>query len=188
MNVFADLGGRIVYHDSRGRYWLGLNGNGLGMYDPVTQKTFQYATGNKDLQITGDIVVDITEDKNGIIWVSTLSGINGIDTEKGEIHRFTSREGLLSNSTSALRVDSLNRLWIATARGINVFDSSRTSFTRFGIHDGFTCRRISGTCWLYRRQWRFYLSICERFCTVQPHAIQTRNTTPFSLFIGRKCF
>lgn len=136
LKVFVGLGGRIVYHDSRGRYWLGLNGNGLGMYDPFTQKTFHYATGNKDLQITGDIVVDITEDKSGIIWVSTLSGINGIDTEKGTIQRFTSREGLLSNSTSALRVDSLNRLWIATARGINVFDSSRTSFTPFGIHDG----------------------------------------------------
>lgn len=136
MKVFAGLGGRIVYHDSRGRYWLGLNGNGLGMYDPSTQTTTRYSTTNKEYAIVGDIIVDIVEDKKGIIWVSTLSGINSIDTDSKVINRYTSREGLLSNSTSALRVDSMDRLWIATARGINMLDSSRQSFTAFGLSDG----------------------------------------------------
>jgi len=86
--------------------------------------------------IIGNLIVDIKEDNKGILWISTTNGISGINPETGSIRSFNSRNGLLSNSASALGIDAMDRLWIATTRGICVLDSSRTYFSSFGVPDG----------------------------------------------------
>lgn len=137
LKAFAGLGGRFVLEDSRGRYWLGLNGNGLGMYDPQANAISRWSTGDTlGNVIAGNIVVDIKEDHDGVIWVSTLSGISGIDTDRDTVMTFQRANGLLSNTASALGVDAYNRLWIATTRGVCMLDSTRSHFTAFGIRDG----------------------------------------------------
>src|SRR5690606_24229495 len=80
LDVFAGNGGRKVFQDSKGRYWLGFNGTGLGMYDPSTgtQQHFRASTTDNK-RIAGDAVVDIKEDQKGIVWISTFTGLSAID-------------------------------------------------------------------------------------------------------------
>lgn len=137
LKQFSYLGGRYFLEDSRGRYWFGFNGSGLGMYNPASGETNRWHTSDGKIEtIIGNQVVDIKEDKKGVIWISTTNGITGIHPDGKKIQSFNSRNGLLSNTASALGVDSLDRLWIATSRGINMLDSGRTIFTSFGIQDG----------------------------------------------------
>ncbi|QNA45270.1 ligand-binding sensor domain-containing protein [Lacibacter sediminis] len=137
MNVFAGEGGRKVYHDSKGRYWLGFNGSGAGMYDPSSGKHYRWqASNNKKEGIAGNSIVDITEDKKGIIWISTFTGLTSIDPVSFEIKNYNHTNGLINNSVSALAVDEQNRLWIATGAGLQLLDSSRNYFTSFGLQHG----------------------------------------------------
>jgi ligand-binding sensor domain-containing protein len=137
LNVFAGEGGRKVFHDTKGRYWLGFNGSGAGMYEPSTGKHYRwYASGNKKDGIAGNSIVDITEDKKGIIWISTFTGLTSIDPVSFAIKNYNHTNGLINNSVSAVAVDAQNRLWAATGSGLQLLDSSRTYFTSFGLQHG----------------------------------------------------
>lgn len=137
LNVFAGEGGRKLFHDSKGRYWLGFNGSGAAMYDPSTGKHYRwYASGNKKDGISGNSIVDFTEDKKGIVWISTFTGLTSIDPVTFAIKNYNHTNGLVNNSVSGLAVDAQNRLWISTGSGLQLLDSSRNYFTSFGLQHG----------------------------------------------------
>jgi ligand-binding sensor domain-containing protein len=136
LKEFAGLGGRVLFHDSKGRYWLGLNGNGLGYYDPESGRTRYFRTSDSVMAIAGDLVTDIKEDKNGIIWVATHTGLSGIDMDNNKVQIFQRAQGMLSNSTYSIEVDELNRIWVATSRGINLIETDRISISSFDTNDG----------------------------------------------------
>jgi ligand-binding sensor domain-containing protein len=137
LNIFAGNGGRKLLHDSKGRYWLGFNGSGAAMYDPSTGKHYRwYASTTNNKGIAGDAIVDIKEDKKGIIWISTFTGLTAIDPVTFKISNYNHTNGLINNSTSALAIDAQNRLWISTGAGLMLLDSSRNYFTSFGLQHG----------------------------------------------------
>lgn len=137
LKIFSGIGGRKFFQDSKGRYWLGFNVNGIGMFDPVSGNHYKWMPSQKGNKgISGATVIDIKEDKNGIIWISTYTGLTSIDPQKLTIKNYNHTNGLTNNSTSSLAVDSSNRLWIGTGNGLMMFDSSRTYFTTFGLQDG----------------------------------------------------
>lgn len=137
LDSFAGEGGRKLFQDSKGRYWLGFNGSGAGMYDPSTRKHYRWrASVNEKKGIAGSAIVDITEDKNGFIWISSFTGLTSIDPINFSIKNYNHTNGLINNSVSALFVDDRNRLWIATGSGLQVLDSNRNYFTNFGLQHG----------------------------------------------------
>ncbi|MES2649328.1 MAG: two-component regulator propeller domain-containing protein [Bacteroidota bacterium] len=137
LKKFFGYGCRYVLQDSKKRYWIGFNGMGLGMYNPANGKTTIWNdVGTENSAIAGNIVVDIDEDLNGNIWVSTFTGLSCINPTNGQVKNYTTQNGLLSNTTSAIAVDSLNRIWVGTSRGLMMLDDKRKYFTKFGSSDG----------------------------------------------------
>lgn len=137
LSRFAGNGGRKLFHDSKGRYWLGFNGTGLAMYDAAADTSHHWvASTNGQQGISGNSIVDITEDKKGIVWISTFTGLTSIDPVTKSIKNYNQTNGLINNSASAIAVDAQNRLWIATGAGLMMLDSSRTYFTSFGLQHG----------------------------------------------------
>ncbi|HLP36438.1 ligand-binding sensor domain-containing protein [Lacibacter sp.] len=137
LQVFAGFGGRKLFHDSKGRYWLGFNGEGLGMFDPSTGKHYHWKTTDKATNnISGDFIVDITEDKKGIVWISSFTGLTAIDPVMFKTRNYNHTNGLINNSVSGLAVDEQNRLWLGTGSGLMMLDSNRSYFTTFGLQHG----------------------------------------------------
>lgn len=131
------FGFRSFLEDSKGRYWMGLNGSGLAMYNPADQSISRWIDIPDSLPaIAGSYVCDIKEDRNGKIWLSTFTGLSCVDPITKKVTNYTQTEGLLSNTVSTLAVDSLNRLWIGSSRGLMMLDSSRKNFTAFDKNDG----------------------------------------------------
>ncbi|TXI81612.1 MAG: hypothetical protein E6Q39_00915 [Crocinitomicaceae bacterium] len=137
LNKYTGIGARKFYQDSKGRYWLGFNGAGLAMYDPRSNKHIQWQTSLKSKQsISGNMVVDIKEDRQGNIWVSTFTGLTMIDTQNFSVKNYNQTNGLVNNSIGPLYVDNNNRLWIGSGSGLMVLDSNRSYFSSFGIQNG----------------------------------------------------
>ena len=132
------MGGRYVFEDSQNRLWFGFNGNGVLMYDQQNGKTRHWINDGKktDSTITGNLIVDIKEDKNGVIWISSFGGLTGIDLVKEKYYLFNEKNGLSSNNVGPIAVDELNRLWIGTANGLMLLDSNRKNLISFTEEDG----------------------------------------------------
>jgi ligand-binding sensor domain-containing protein len=137
LKLYAGLGARIVFEDSKKRLWISCNGNGLVMADEATGKTRRWFNNDSTRNtIIGNTVIDIKEDKNGVIWVSTFNGVTGIDLEKEKYEWLDDKTFFNTNYTGPLAIDSLNRLWIGTANGLYVTDERRKAQSFFDESNG----------------------------------------------------
>jgi ligand-binding sensor domain-containing protein len=126
-----------VYEDSNQRLWISLAKKGIIRYDKKTLFTQLYSTtAPADYKIIGDQVVDIKEDKKGVIWISTFNGISGIDVDHNTITSFNNKNGLVGNQVCPLAIDSDNRLWIGVTGGLMMLNQDRNHFTIFSQGDG----------------------------------------------------
>ncbi|MBI4660046.1 MAG: hypothetical protein HY735_14495 [Verrucomicrobia bacterium] len=75
----------------------------------------------------------ILEDRQHNLWFATAGGgLNRL--QQGRFMAFTTRDGLISNETSALHEDSEGALWIGTEHGLSRFKEGR--FSNFSIDNG----------------------------------------------------
>ncbi len=136
LQKFRGYPSRIVFEDSKGRLWIGL-GSGLIMADEKNKQTRFWNNNDSNRNtITGNTVVDIKEDREGIIWVSTFSGVTGIDTRLEKYIWIDETTGLKTNVTSALLVDSADRLWIGSASGLYMLDAQRQQLDYYDESSG----------------------------------------------------
>lgn len=137
LGKYKGYGVRYTFEDSKKRLWFGYNGEGLLMYDPVSGQTRHWNSADKaDQTINGNIVVNINEDKDGKIWVSTFNGVNCINPDKNEFTSYTDKNGLPSNVAGGIAVDDSNRVWLGTAAGLVMLEKSRRYFTLLGAAAG----------------------------------------------------
>lgn len=137
LSCLAHKGVRSMYEDSRHRLWFGMNGSGVVMYDPVNKTVKNWMRSEKeDTTLISNTITSIAEDKNGVMWFSSFTGLTYYDPQKNDFGWFTQKNGLASLKTSALLVDSRNRLWIGSTKGLLMLDSSRKTFKNFDLQDG----------------------------------------------------
>lgn len=130
-------GVRAIYEDSRKCIWFGLNGGGLILYDPQQQKAKHWLrTDDNNTTIVSNTITAITEDKKGIVWISSFLGLMAYDPVTGLFKQYTRAEGLPSVKTSCLMVDAQNRLWIGSTSGIILLNGDRTYFKTYDGADG----------------------------------------------------
>ena len=139
LKQYTGLGARIVFEDSKKRLWISCNGNGLIMADEASGQTRRWFNNDSTKNtIIGNTVIDIKEDKNGIIWVSTFNGVTGIDLKNEKYTWLDDKTFFNTNYTGPLAIDSLNRLWIGTANGLYVADEQRRAESFFDESNGLT--------------------------------------------------
>lgn len=78
---------RAIFQDSKGNYWIGSLQEGVAVYNG---KSFNYFTINEGL--SDNQIHSIQEDKKGVIWFNTQSGISSYDGTKITNHTKTGQE------------------------------------------------------------------------------------------------
>ena len=125
---------QALFVDSRNRLWIGILDVGLVIYD-VDQKKQKLLTV-KDSLISDTRFSSFAEDKDGLIWIGSEDGLTAYDPVRNSSRFFTRENGLPSNRTNNIMVDSLNRIWIGTSNGLCMLNSARNNFKRFDVNDG----------------------------------------------------
>jgi len=116
---------RMMFQDSKGNIWFGaengawkLTGDSLILIDSIKSESGGRVT-----------IKDITEDKDGTIWLGHTDGISSI---KGEIvSNYYESDGLISNSVWCISSDAEGKIWIGTIEGSCVFDGK--TFSNFEL-------------------------------------------------------
>ena len=108
-----------VVEDGAGKLWVGLQGGGLSVYDPLSE-TFTHLRHDPadPRSLSDDVVTALTYDGEGTVWVGTSQGLSRVDTRTREVTRYrnspTEPTSLASDEILALYVDRSRALWIGT--------------------------------------------------------------------------
>ena len=104
--------------DRNGRLWVGSVNHGLFLFEDgkfyETQEKFNFSLARVDGLAS---VHDIHEDKNGVLWFASNTGLYSYDGEK--LNRLTTADGLPGENVKViLESRKGNTLWIATYGGL----------------------------------------------------------------------
>lgn len=129
---YTGFGVRRVFEDAQQRLWIGFSGKGYAMYDPANGQTrYWYHAAGTDSSFNSNLVIDIVQDKKGIVWLTTFNGVRGVDSTLHHQYWLTIADGLPSNVTNGILADNDNRLWIGSSAGLTLLDSNRKSVLHF---------------------------------------------------------
>ena len=127
-NNFVDVKCRAMLQDSRGRLWVGTEGNGVAVSSPMDTLSRRFRFFTKNQGLAGNWIRDIAEGPDGSIWVATTDGgiskitVNDLASGSLGFKNFGQDEGLPDLTIHALHFDRQGRLWFATQRqGIGFF-------------------------------------------------------------------
>lgn len=132
---------RVFMEDRAGDFWIGTVTAGLLKHDR-NSKTTQTFVGksNDDQLIPIEHVTFLYEDRNGLIWVGTVTGLYSFDkqTEQTRVWNTTStgNNPIKGNLIYCINEDSLGNLWIGTDEGLNRYHPESNTFTSYDLQDG----------------------------------------------------
>ena len=125
---------RSFAEDLSGSVWIGFN-NGLARYH---NGQFTFFTVNQGLPAAG--IGYIEADHTGRIWLaSSIGGLIRLDdptVERPVFVRYTSAEGLSSNSTGVITEDLAGHIFVTTGHGLDELDTVTGQFRHFTTADG----------------------------------------------------
>ena len=113
---------RAILEDKKGRLWLGTEGNGLVLFDKEKTTIAQMFTEHDGL--CNNAVLNIQEDGDGQLWLSTFHGLSKFDPEKKTFRNYYQEDGLQSNQfayNASLHLRS-GEMVFGGIKGFNIFN------------------------------------------------------------------
>lgn len=119
---------RTIYEDKAGRFWLGTEDAGLLLFNKVEGTFVRYSEKEG---LCSNAILNILEDKNGNLWISTFHGLSRFDPVLQKITNYFQSDGLQSNQflyNSALALQSGEFLF-GGIEGFNIFYPEKITVT-----------------------------------------------------------
>jgi signal transduction histidine kinase/ligand-binding sensor domain-containing protein/CheY-like chemotaxis protein len=120
-----------------GVVWVGMLNGGLVGIDLEADTFRQYLHDPEDPRSLGDdILLDVHQDQDGVLWAATVSGLDRLDFESGTFQHYREKDGLANNTIYGILEDDEGNLWLSTNNGLSKFNIQDESFTNFDVNDG----------------------------------------------------
>jgi signal transduction histidine kinase/ligand-binding sensor domain-containing protein len=124
----------LQFQDSNGKYWFASRGNGFYSWDRKKSEIKQYHRLSYQNSLSFNIVRNIREDRNGILWICTDGGGISFFNKKDETFKYSRYEeanpySLGSDAAYCSFEDNSGVEWVATFNaGLNKYDAYKSSF------------------------------------------------------------
>ncbi len=127
-----------ILRDNQGQYWFGTWGQGLVRFNPNTKQYQRFHQGQGS--INHDIILAMTLDHQGNIWIGTNDGLTRYDAHSQSFVNFKHDEKDLASLTSgyvtSIYQDSLGDIWVATSSGLNKWLGAERGFSHYTEANG----------------------------------------------------
>lgn len=133
---------RTIYQDKSGEIWIGTEGRGLNRW--LGDGRFE-RIDKKDGLIANSIM-GITEDNNGLIWISTFKGISRLDKKTKEIKNFNFRTSQNTNqfNQNSILSDQDGKIYFGGINGLHSIQPERVIENNLQTELLFTDLKIYG--------------------------------------------
>ena len=139
---------------------------------------FSIEKGSRKINKTtiGKPVRCIHEDKEKNLWLGTQEGgLLLFDRKTNTFKRFTTDNGLPSNTILRLLEDKEGNLWMSTYNGICRFDKKRKTFRNFSVNDGLQSNQFSFNAGIKLASGEFLFGGINGFSIFFPETIKSFN-------------
>ena len=119
-----------IAQSKNGTYWIGTGGKGLVKLNFDKNNNAIIKILNEKDGLFDPSINSIAIDKNGVLWLATLSGLFSYNQQV--FTNYTVADGLVDNRVNCVFIDSRNRLWCGTMGGLSIYNGN--SF--FNIDEG----------------------------------------------------
>lgn len=125
-----------LHLDDNQMMWIGVNGRGLNKLDPYSMKFTLYQYESDKNSLINNNVTTIKEDKNGLLWIGTESGLSIFNKTKNEFvnvrHDPLRPTSLSNNLIRSIIEDQSGLIWIGTVGGgVNKYNPHSKRFVHY---------------------------------------------------------
>ena len=161
---------QCLAEERNGEIWGG-NYSSVINIDPVNKRHKTFPVGNT--------VRCIHEDKAGNFWIGTDGGgLLLFNRATGRFTRFTTSEGLPSNTVLRMLEDRSGNLWLSTYNGLCKFNPATKSCRNFSQSDGLQSNQFSFNAALVLQSGEFLFGGIKGFNIFYPDSVQERKEMP----------
>ncbi|RVT80024.1 hybrid sensor histidine kinase/response regulator [Flavobacterium sufflavum] len=140
--LFSDIVGLnpspvLSIYKSNQELYLGLDGEGMTVFNTATNKVKYYNEKNHNSGIKGNYIQKITETKDGTLWLGTFkNGLVKFNKKTGQFtqykHEFKNKSSISYDDVRDIIEDKNHNLWIATwGGGLNYFNTKTEQFISY---------------------------------------------------------
>ncbi|MBP1703782.1 MAG: signal transduction histidine kinase, partial [Chloroflexi bacterium] len=116
-----------IYQDSHDILWIGTSLGGLNRLDRSTGSVTVYRHDPADsTSLSNGEVFAISEDRTGMLWIATSSGLDRFDAQTGT---FIAEEEFQGQTVSAIVEDQQGGMWVGTWGGLLRREPGASHFT-----------------------------------------------------------
>ena len=128
-----------LFKDRSGNLWVGCH-QYLDRFDPQTETFVHYQFDAAAKEGRAGSVVHISQDNDGMLWLSTGRGLYRLDPRSGKTARFRhvpdDPGSLSSDNIESTGLDRSGVFWVATSEGLDAFDRASARVTlHIPIHE-----------------------------------------------------
>ena len=113
---------RNITEDHTGRLWLATFGSGIIAYDPDTDTSEYFYSGNVDNLPSNIFFCILVLNEEEILAGSRYGGLVRLNTKTKSLLNITEADGLSNNSVTAIIRENNHYIWLSTFNGINRYD------------------------------------------------------------------
>ncbi len=127
-----------IYEDSRNDLWFaGLNGlSRLTSENKAAGFFHSYVNGGGSTSIPGPIIRQITEDRDGNVWITTEKGLARYLPDSDSFQLYTSKDGFPHDELRSVVIDNNHNFWIGSVQGLSFFQPESGALYNFRQEDG----------------------------------------------------
>jgi len=132
--------------------WLGSMSNSFFKYDLNSKSFKQYNFNFNNKLSSNNTITCIYEDKEGIVWVATLSNLIRFDPITEKLEKYDQKDGLPTSQVNSILEDLQGNLWLSTSGGLSKLNKNaprdKWSFVNFDTKDGLQGFSSSKASWI----------------------------------------
>lgn len=149
--LFSDIVGLnpspvLSIYKSNNELYLGLDGEGLTVFNTATNKVKYYNEKHHNTGIKGNYIQKIMETQDGLLWLGTFkNGLVKFNRKTDQFvqykHKFENKSSISYDDVRDIIEDKDHNLWIATwGGGLNYFNPTTEKFNSYreGVSNGKT--------------------------------------------------
>jgi len=177
---------RCISQDSKGRFWIGTFGDGLGVYTPELKlmKWFVQRDG-----FPSNTINQIIRDNEGQMWVATGEGLICFPSSDSFAYRtYQRKNGLHNTLIRALIEDRGGNIWVSTNNGISCFVRQKGTFYNYNYLDDVPRGTFSTSCVTCDRDGDIYFGSINGLCCFNPAITMNAPQVPPVVITEMKVF